>query len=120
MSDGDRYFKTLNEYLVEYDSSKVDTTTHDGMKSTLYYITALEKDSISISKYVEFRAKLKEFGFISFEQTGEFVSFTIDGMLDNCYGFAYSESGSSPKVLKCGLVVSWKRVYRNWYYWTTT
>lgn len=48
------------------------------------------------------------------------VLFMIHGMIDNCYGIAYSLSGKKPLENNCGQLIRWKRLSGNWYAWATT
>jgi hypothetical protein len=42
------------------------------------------------------------------------VSFFIDGMIDNCYGIAYSESGKQGQLCG-GRIVNWEQLVDKWY-----
>jgi hypothetical protein len=125
MSSGEQYYKQLNDYLVEYDRSIVeyDRNTIDKsspLRRREYYLDILENDDISLEKYNYFREQLIKLGFIDFELGESFVSFTMDGMLDNCYGIAYSVNGDDPGGLDCGRVVVWSKIKDNWYHWGTS
>ena len=48
------------------------------------------------------------------------VLFLISGMIDNCYGFAYSLTDEEPSWNGCGDLTSWKKIKEHWYVWTTT
>jgi hypothetical protein len=48
------------------------------------------------------------------------VLFLINGMIDNCYGFAYSLTDEEPSQNGCGDLTSWKKIKKHWYKWTTT
>jgi hypothetical protein len=125
MSSGERYYKQLNDHLIEYDRSIVeyDRNTIDKsspLRRREYYLDVLDNEDISLEKYDYFRQRLNILGFIDFELDESFVSFTIDGMLDNCYGIAYSVNGNDPGGLDCGRVVVWKKIRGNWYRWGTS
>jgi hypothetical protein len=125
MSSGERYYKQLNDHLVEYDRSIVeyDRNTIDKaapLRRREYYLDILDNDDISLEKYNYFREQLNKLAFIDFELGESFVSFTIGGMLDNCYGIAYSVNGDDPGGLDCGRVVVWSKIRDNWYRWGTS
>jgi hypothetical protein len=50
----------------------------------------------------------------------EHVLFLFGGMIDNCYGIAYSLTEEPPSQNCCGDLITWKRIKGNWYKWTTT
>ena len=52
-------------------------------------------------------------------ESGE-VIFTLDGILDNCVGIAYSKDNQNPGYTNCGRIVEWKKLDDHWYLWYTT
>ena len=52
-------------------------------------------------------------------ESGEII-FTLDGMLDNCIGIAYSEDNTNPGYTNCGNIIEWKKLDDHWYLWQTT
>ena len=119
MSDGQRFWKTLNDYSIEPNIADVDTTKKYGKK--FYLEEILRNEQIEKEKYEEFRQVLIEVDLISFTTLRDgTISFTIDGFLDNCQGFAYSETGENPGGNNCGRIIHWKKVAKNWYAWYTT
>jgi len=52
-------------------------------------------------------------------ESGE-VIFTLDGMLDNCVGIAYSKDNKNPGYTNCGRIIEWKKLDDHWYLWYTT
>ena len=52
-------------------------------------------------------------------ESGEII-FTLDGMLDNCVGIAYSKDNQNPGYTNCGRIVEWKKLDEHWYLWYTT
>ena len=48
------------------------------------------------------------------------IIFTIDGILDNCVGVAYSEDNVNPGYTNCGRLVEWRRLEDHWYFWYST
>jgi hypothetical protein len=50
----------------------------------------------------------------------EHVIYLFGGMIDNCYGIAFSLSGNEPSENCCGEFTSWGKKKGNWYIWTTT
>jgi len=119
MSDGQRFWKTVNNYSIEPEIANVDTTKEFGKKYHLNDI--LIKEQIDKNKYEKFRQILIDVDLISFTTLNDgTISFTIDGFLDNCQGFAYSITGENPKGNDCGKIIHWKKVAKNWYAWYTT
>ncbi len=117
MSDGRRYTKTLNDSIYEFTEKEVLTR---GFRANLLSDLLIDMD-IDADVHHRFRDKLAENNFIGFETFKDgTISFTIDGMLDNCYGFAYSETGEHPMFNDCGKIIRWEKVAGNWYAWGTT
>lgn len=48
------------------------------------------------------------------------IVFTLDGMLDNCVGIAYSEDNANPGYTNCGRIIEWRKVDEHWFVWYTT
>jgi hypothetical protein len=120
MSDGQRFFKTINFISIE-PNKKMLSADDIGFERKYFLDDVLSKSGIDKQKYESFRQSLIEMGFISFTilQDGS-VSFTMDGMLDNCYGFSYSEGDKHPNSNDCGTIVWWVKISDNWYAWATT
>lgn len=117
MSDGRRYTKTLNDSLYEFNEKHV---LERGYRAKLLSDLLINMD-IDADVHRKFRDKLTENDFIGFETFKDgTISFTMDGMLDNCYGFAYSETGEHPKFNDCGTIVIWEKIQGNWYRWGTS
>jgi hypothetical protein len=118
MSDANRFYKEFNLDLITFNPSDVDT---QGIgRDVVLLDTALERSKVSRAKYEDFRRRLIDLGFINFTTQGEILIFTRDGMLDNCYGLAYSESKRIPKSTSCGSVVRWDHLTGNWYSFGTS
>lgn len=115
MSDAQRYWKSLNHISIENDSSLVEA----GRK---YYINdVLVEQHIDRNKYEDFRKALIAVDLISFTTLEDgTISFTLDGMLDNCEGYAYSVTGQQPAGNDCGRIIHWKKMADHWYVWYTT
>lgn len=119
MSDGQRYWKSINFTSVEANIADVDTSGEYGRKYFLDDI--LKRDGIDKEHYEFFRSILVETDLISFTTLEDgTISFTIDGFLDNCYGIAYSETGKQPNGNDCGRIINWRKIGDNWYAWGTT
>jgi hypothetical protein len=117
MSDGRRYTKTLNDSIYEFTEKDVQTR---GFRAKLLSDLLINM-GIDAEVHSKFRDKLTENDFTGFETFKDgTISFTIDGMLDNCYGFAYSETGEHPMFNDCGTIIRWEKVEGNWYAWGTT
>jgi hypothetical protein len=119
MSDGQRYWKTINNISIEPSLTKTDTCSEFGKK---YYLDdILKREEIDKQHYDFFKNILIETNLTGFEILGdETISFTIDGFLDNCYGIAYSETGDNPCANYCGRIITWNQIGHNWYAWSTT
>lgn len=48
------------------------------------------------------------------------VVFTIDGILDNCVGIAYSIDNINPGYTNCGRIIEWRRLDDHWFFWYST
>ena len=120
MSEGQRFWKSINHTSIEPDIKHVDTT--QGAFGPKYFLDdILKRDGVDKEHYELFRQKLIDLGFESFTVLDDgTVSFTIDGFIDNCFGFAYSETGKSPKENDCGEIIDWTKVGNKWYSWGTT
>ncbi len=59
------------------------------------------------------------FAVVDTLESGE-VIFTLDGILDNCVGIAYSKDNQNPGYTNCGRIVEWKKLDDHWYLWYTT
>jgi hypothetical protein len=119
MSDGQRYWKSVNFTSIEANIANVDTSGEFGRKYFLDDI--LKRDGIDKEHYEFFRKLLVETDLISFTTLEDgTISFTIDGFLDNCYGIAYSETGNQPNGNDCGQIINWTKIGDNWYAWGTT
>jgi hypothetical protein len=120
MSDGERFWKTINNTSIEPKIENIDTTDN-GSGKKFFLDDVLAKDGVDKQNYELFRQKLVATGFISFETLDDgTISFTMDGFLDNCYGIAYSETGIRPEQNGCGDIIRWTKIGDNWYAWGTT
>ena len=119
MSDGQRYWKSVNFTSIEANIASVDTS---GKFAKKYFLDdILKRDGIDKEHYEFFRNILVETDLISFTTLKDgTISFTIDGFIDNCYGIAYSETGTQPNANDCGQIIRWKKIGNNWYAWGTT
>lgn len=121
MSDGLRYWKSINNTNIETDIKNVDTTGGEFGGQKYLLDDVLKRKGIDKKIYEQFRQRLIATGFISFTVLDDgSISFTMDGMLDNCYGISYSESGIRPEFNDCGDIISWVKISDNWYAWGTT
>lgn len=119
MSDGQGYWKSVNFTSIEANIASVDTS---GKFAKKYFLDdILKRDGIDKEHYEFFRNILVETDLISFTTLKDgTISFTIDGFMDNCYGIAYSETGTQPDGNDCGRIIRWKKIGNNWYAWATT
>jgi len=118
MTNVNAHLKKLNDSLYEFTEKEV----HDQYSNAMYlHKDLLEKLEIDEKVHRDFLNKLSENNFMSFETFEDgTISFLIGGMLDNCYGFAYSETGEHPEFNDCGRIIRWEKVSGNWYAWGTT
>ncbi|MGY3214063.1 hypothetical protein [Mucilaginibacter sp. HD30] len=121
MTDGLRYWKSVNSISIEPDKKDIDTIGNELGGQKYLLDSVLNHNGIDKKIYERFRQRLIATGFISFAllEDGS-ISFTMDGMLDNCYGFSYSKSGTHPQFNDCGEIVRWVKISDNWYAWGTT
>ncbi len=120
MSDGLRFWKSVNNISIEANINDVDTTD-SGFGKKYFLDDVLKKNNIDKAYYELFRKKLIDTGFESFITLDDgTISFTMDGMLDNCYGIAYSETGENPETNDCGDIIRWEKISDHWYAWGTT
>ncbi len=57
---------------------------------------------------------------ICHENNSKYVLFLVDGILDNCYGFAFTKEKNKPDNNCSGLLTSWEEIMPHWFIWTTT
>lgn len=120
MSDGERFWKTINNTSIEPKIEDVDTIDN-GFGKKFFLDDILAKHGVNKPHYELFRQELMATGFISFETLDDgTISFTMDGFLDNCYGIAYSETGKRPEQNGCGHIIRWTKIGDKWYSWGTT
>lgn len=117
MTDGLKNVKELNGERYEFDSALIDTSIYSGV----YIDEVLLKEGIDRATLEEFRKQLIDLGFISFKtlDEGEAILFTIDGFIDNSYGFAYSQNQNLAEDNSSGRI-SYSKVYGNWYSWSAS
>jgi len=120
MTDGLRFWKSINNTSIEANIKDVDTTDK-GFGKKYFLDDVLKKNNIDKAHYELFRKRLIATGFESFVILDDgTISFTMDGMLDNCYGIAYSETGKNPQINDCGDIIRWEKINDHWYAWGTT
>lgn len=113
MSDGQRFYKSINKKLIEFDKNKVREK-----ENVLFYKDVLKNEGLNLNVYNKFRKKLIWLGLIDFELLKDnSVIFTFDGLLDNSWGIAYSKSGTEPETVRNGTIQFWSKIIKNWYRW---
>jgi hypothetical protein len=121
MTNGLRYWKSINNTFIERDIKDVETISNGFGEQKYLLDDVLNSKGIDKKIYEQLRQRLIETGFISFIVLNDgSISFTMDGMLDNCYGISYSETGGHPKFNDCGEIIRWVKISDNWYAWGTT
>lgn len=114
MTDGQRYWICINDDCIENDKEKSRVEISKQINEIL------SKGNIEPKVYESFKNKMIGLDFVGFVQFDDHIAFTFDGFIDNCYGFAYSETGVMPAHNTCGEYVGWKKLDDNWYVWSTT
>ena len=83
--------------------------------------TALLLEKISTTKANEILQKREiNVSVDCIPQEKEHVLFLFGGIIDNCYGIAWSITGKQPSENCCGDFTSWEQKEGNWYIWSTT
>lgn len=95
-------------------SDRIFFTLH---KSSMTKVVAEIKEARRANKQIEI-PQLK-FAVVETLEDGT-ILFTLDGMLDNCVGIAYSEDNSNPGYTNCGRIIEWRKLDEHWYFWYTT
>lgn len=113
MSDGNRYSKSLNDSIYEFEDKDM---LKDNRKGVHLYADLLKELDIDEKIHQDFRNRLTQLDCISFNTYPDgAVSFTIDGWIDSCYGLTYSPIGE--KHSDDGRVIVWKHIEGSWYAW---
>ena len=83
------------------------------LNETVTIIEKARKDKIQI--------EIPQLYFASVDtlESGEII-FTLDGMLDNCVGIAYSKDNLNPGYTNCGRIITWIKFEDHWYWYYTT
>lgn len=77
--------------------------------------------NIDKQEYENLRIILKSIGYRSISKSEDgIIFFTKGGIIDNCYGIAYSQTEKPPIENNCGKIIKWRKIIDNWYTWTTT
>jgi len=77
--------------------------------------------NIDKQEYEDLRFMLKSIKYRSISKSEDGIIFlTKGGIIDNCYGIAYSQEEKSPVENNCGKIIKWRRIIDNWYAWATT
>ncbi|MCK8492607.1 hypothetical protein M0L20_12140 [Spirosoma sp. RP8] len=120
MSDGQRFWKILNGTAYEFNSK--DTVREFETSPKKYLLNeALAREGVDRQHFEAIRQGLIETEYMSFAILPDgTISFTEDGLIDNCYGIAYSETGTMPVYNDCGELIRWVKISGNWYAWGTT
>jgi energy-coupling factor transporter transmembrane protein EcfT len=120
MSNLDRYSKKIGECYVASDSP---IKTKEQLRS--YFLNCIKLNHIDIDTAFAIKEKLDKLHFVSFYSTSSYILFTIDGMLDNEYGFLYLKDGLVPNVGENIAphnfkVIQMNQITKHWYYWAST
>ncbi|MFC5271647.1 hypothetical protein [Adhaeribacter terreus] len=123
-----RTYKKITQFSDEYENlngyptiAKNNTNVFIQLSNNYPLDSIKNIFNIDNQHYEIFRQKLKSSGYRSFciLEDGT-ISFTQGGMIDNCYGIAYSETGSKPIENDCGRIIRWKKISDHWFAWGTT
>jgi hypothetical protein len=83
----------------------------------------LDPQKVNPDDIMKIKKLLEKCGFISFIKRDDYIIFMTDGFIDNCYGFTYSRNGNTPEIKDDKFIddlVSFRQVFRRWYFWTST
>lgn len=124
MNSGLRHYKNLNETSITYDVlKKTIKNKESAIRSTYYYKDILHRDNVSEKNYFNFREKLRLLKLISFHKKKSMLIFTVDGFLNNCYGYIYTLNYDKTKILhkltSCGQINHTLKISDNWFYYST-
>jgi len=111
-------FSPLNNVL---NDNKIDAFFEEN-KTTLESISKeLIQNTWSVAEANEYANYTNlPFKEISIDENQHIVFFLIDGILDNCYGFAFKTQEFLPVANPCsGTIDTWEKVDANWYLWGT-
>lgn len=116
MTNGRDHYNSINQILVESDSLNINV-----VDNIFFLNDILQKQGIDNLKYEYFQNMLIDLGFQDyFISEDGIIFFTRGGLIDNCYGLAYSVNGTQPLNNNCGKIIGWVNIMGNWYSWTTT
>jgi hypothetical protein len=90
MSDGLRYYKSVNGKNYDSSHERVDSASFPSLA------LVLASEQIEPVKYDEFRRRLISLGFIEVAVTETHVALLYDGFLDNLHGVLWVRPGCSP------------------------
>jgi|26BtaG_2_1085354.scaffolds.fasta_scaffold29257_1 hypothetical protein len=119
ISDMRRYHKLLNDKLISNDDKYLDKAA---LERAFGYV--IQKDGLDSEQVAELRDRLDRSSLISMgREQGDFV-LTIDGFLDNEYGYAYSKNRTievGDYLMPKGLpIIRLINLEDGWYFYYTT
>ena len=106
------FFLSYRNELID-KSDKIFFAIHKSQM--LEIVSKIEKVRLKDAK---FKIPQPNFATVDTLEQGE-VIFTLDGMLDNCVGIAYSKENQNPGYTNCGRIIEWKKLEEHWYLWYT-
>lgn len=115
MSDGQRYWKTVNGLVYRGDG--------ENPPEAIPLQSALDSAGVRAESFEDLRQRMIRLGIICFESDTARAGYMIDGFLDNCIGFLRVRSGREPKlgdIAPRGRIISLTRVAPGWYIYRTT
>lgn len=120
MSDGTRYFKTLNDELLGSHGRYATVTIPRGTERNVF-----RRDGVDTRVFADFRRRLQELDLTEVTVSDDYVAFVDDGFLDNLYGFVWVRPGRTPPQLRTEFVEATELTYlrplgHGWYYFETT
>ena len=118
MSDLYRYSKNINECNVSTDKP---ITSIDELIKT--FSPCLDTNRIKPLDVICIRNLMSSCHLIQFVSNNDYILFTIDGFIDNCFGIVYSKNGSDPNIKNDKSIdelTSLNRIWNNWFFWTST
>jgi hypothetical protein len=122
-------FRKIYYFIATAISVTIFLTCRDGLINTADKIffsihkTRMAETVVAIEKARRDNKQIEipqlNFAAVDTLESGEII-FTLDGMLDNCVGIAYSKDNENPGYTNCGRIIEWKKLDDHWYLWYTT
>jgi hypothetical protein len=124
MSDGQRFYKSLNGTLITFEPGAAVDTAHVTHATVWPLAQVLARDGIERATYERYRHRLIDLHLIEYSVTPDYVGFVYDGFLDNLNGYLWVRPGHDPPPIGAELFLTQLVVLDHlgggWYYFATT